>query len=153
MIWGKLFLESWISVSSIHCFTFPTLICSRLKTVGNDLDNAALNFTNVVLPKSALLSKFADIDETTGEYTQKVKGLPVFHMIGQRLFTGRVAVAGAAMEFRRGLFAKTKSFTDQKKCWSPSGDVTLSDIPHIKALYERAGQEADTLDAFLSECD
>jgi acyl-CoA oxidase len=124
-----------------------------LKTVGNDLDNAAIAFRNVVLPKSALLSRFADIDEATGEYTQKVKGLPVFHMIGQRLFTGRVAVAQAAMEFRRGLFARTKNFTDQKKCWSPYGDVTLSDIPHIKALYERAGQEADTLDAFLTECE
>lgn len=88
-----------------------------------------------------------------GEYTQKKKGLPVFHMIGQRLFTGRVAVAQAAMEFRRGLFAKTREFTDNKKCWSPYGDVTLSDIPHIKALYERAGQETDILDAFLSECE
>ena len=46
----------------------------RLKTVGNDLDNAAIAFSNVVLPKSALLSRFADIDETTGEYVQKVKG-------------------------------------------------------------------------------
>ena len=106
----------------------------------------------MVLPKNSLLSRFADIDEM-GEYTQKKKGLPVFHMIGQRLFTGRVAVAQAAMEFRRGLFAKTREFTDNKKCWSPYGDVTLSDIPHIKALYERAGQETDTLDAFLSECE
>mmetsp|Transcript_26012 Transcript_26012/g.54918 ORF Transcript_26012/g.54918 Transcript_26012/m.54918 type:complete len:525 (+) Transcript_26012:142-1716(+) len=124
-----------------------------IKTVGNDLDNAAIAFNNVILPKDALLSKFADIDESSGEYVQKVKGLPVFHMIGQRLFTGRVAVAQAAMEFRRGLFAKTKKFTDQKKCWSPNGDVTLSDIPHIKALYEAADQEANTLDAFLAECE
>ena len=53
---------------------------------------------------------------------QKVKGMPVFHMIGQRLFTGRVAVAQAALEFRRGLFDMTKKYTDTKPCWSPSGD-------------------------------
>lgn len=53
---------------------------------------------------------------------QKVKGMPVFHMIGQRLFTGRVAVAQAALEFRRGLFEMTKKYTDAKPCWSPSGD-------------------------------
>jgi hypothetical protein len=35
--------------------------------------------------------RYADIEGS--EYVQKVKGMPVFHMIGQRLFTGRVAVA------------------------------------------------------------
>ena len=45
----------------------------------------------VRLPKDSLLNRYADIVD--GVYTQKVKGLPVFHMIGQRLFTGRVAVA------------------------------------------------------------
>ena len=57
------------------------------KTVGNDLDNAWIAFTNVRLPRGALLNRFADIDEN-GNYVQKVKGIPVFHMIGQRLFSG-----------------------------------------------------------------
>lgn len=123
-----------------------------IKTVGNDLDNASIAFDNVRIPKSSLLSKFADIDES-GNYKQKIEGLPVFHMIGQRLFTGRVAVAQAAMAFRRGLFSKTKLFSDNKKCWSPSGDICLSDIAHIKALYEKADQEAQILDAFVGECE
>ena len=85
------------------------------KTVGNDLDNAwvgqpvvficynclcnvffvrQINFDNVIVPKSTLLNKYADIEEVDGniQYIQKVKSLPIFHMIGQRLFTGRVAV-------------------------------------------------------------
>jgi acyl-CoA oxidase len=68
------------------------------KTIGNDLDNAAIAFHGVRLPRSALLNRFADIEG--GEYVQKVKGMPVFHMIGQRLFSGRVAVAQAALGFR-----------------------------------------------------
>ena len=122
------------------------------KTVGNDLDNASIAFDNVSIPKSSLLSRFADIDES-GNYVQKIEGLPVFHMIGQRLFTGRVAVAQAAMAFRHGLFDRTKGFSDSKNCWSPTGDIRLSDIPHIKALYDKSEQEAQVLDDFVGECE
>lgn len=96
------------------------------------MDSAAIAFNNVVLPKSALISKFADIDEATGKYTQKAKGLPVFHMIGHCLFLGRVAIAQAAIEFRRDLFEKTNIFTDQKEMLV----AVWSDIPHTEALYE-----------------
>ena len=34
-------------------------------------------------------------------------------MIGQRLFTGRVAVAQAALEFRKRIFEMTKQYTGQ----------------------------------------
>jgi acyl-CoA oxidase len=123
------------------------------KTVGNDLDNASIAFDNVVIPKSALLSRFADIDENN-EYVQKIEGLPVFHMIGQRLFTGRVAVAQAAMAFRHGLFDKTKAFADNKKCWAPKGgELMLSGIPQLKALFQEAEEDAAKLDAFVGECE
>jgi len=122
------------------------------KTVGNDLDNASIAFDHVKIPKSSLLSRFADIDEN-GQYKQKIEGLPVFHMIGQRLFTGRVAVAQAAMAFRHGLFDRTKAFSDHKTCWSPHGDTYLSNIPHIQSLYNKANQEAHVLDAFVGECE
>lgn len=101
-----------------------------------------------------MLSRFADIDASTGEYVQKVQGLPVFHMIGQRLFTGRVAVAQAAMQFRHGLFDRTKAFSDNKQCWAPHGkQVYLSNIPHLSALYDKAEKEAQELDAFVGECE
>ena len=123
-----------------------------LKTVGNDLDNASIAFTNVQIPKSALLSRFADIDDS-GKYVQKIEGLPVFHMIGQRLFTGRVAVAQAAMAFRHGLFDKTMTFADNKQCWAPKGKLMLSGIPQLKALFQEAEEEAAVLDAFVGECE
>ena len=45
------------------------------KTVGNDLDNAWIQFNNVELPKSSMLSKYAEISED-GEYVlrSKVRG-------------------------------------------------------------------------------
>ena len=54
------------------------------------------------LPKDSLLNRYADIVD--GVYTQKVKGLPVFHMIGQRLFTGRVAVAQVRFDWAIQIF-------------------------------------------------
>jgi len=89
------------------------------KTIGNDLDNSG-----------SLINTFADIID--GQYKQTVENMPVFHMIGQRLFTGRVAVAQAALEFRRRLFDMTKGYIDNKLCWSPIGDVPLSSIPQLQ---------------------
>ena len=52
-----------------------------------DLDNASIRFTNVVLPREALLSRFAEIDDD-GNYKLLKGGIRPFEMIGQRLFTG-----------------------------------------------------------------
>jgi len=121
------------------------------KTVGNDLDNAWISFNNVTLPKSALLNRYADIDGTN--YIQKVKGVPVFHMIGQRLFTGRVAVAQAALEFRRSLFSSTKSYADKKECWDPRKNRLLSSLPQLKSLFEENEANQTRMDAFVGKCE
>jgi acyl-CoA oxidase len=127
-----------------------------VKTVGNDLDNAWISFSNVKLPKSALLNRYGDVvvnSDGSAEYKQKVKGMPVFHMIGQRLFTGRVAVAQAALAFRRGIFNSTKDYTDKKLCWSPKGKVPLSSIPQLQSLYEEAFTKASLLESFVNSCE
>ena len=121
------------------------------KTVGNDLDNAWIAFNGVRVPKSSLLNRYADI--TSDGYVQKVKGVPVFHMIGQRLFTGRVAVAQAALEFRRSLFHTTRQFADGKTCWAPKGTRPLSSIPQLKKLFEENSENMKLLDTFVSKCE
>ena len=121
------------------------------KSVGNDLDNAWLAFDNVKLPKKALLNRFCDIEGS--EYVQKVKGVPVFYMIGQRLFTGRVAVAQAALEFRRAVFKQTKRFCDNKDCWSPGGNRPLSSIPQLARVFERNDANMAVLDTFVGKCE
>jgi len=91
------------------------------KTVGNDLDNAWIHFDNVTLPKSSMLNRYAEIEED-GEYTLKSKVRP-FDMIGQRLYTGRIAVGQAALEYRRQLYKQTKEYSDNKPTFSFSGEV------------------------------
>eukprot|EP00759_Apiculatamorpha_spiralis_P040899 PhF_6_TR39665/c1_g1_i9/m.58888/K00232/E1.3.3.6, ACOX1, ACOX3; acyl-CoA oxidase len=122
------------------------------KTIGNDLDNAWIAFNSVRIPHSALLSRFCEVTPE-GRYVQKVKDLPVFHMIGQRLFTGRVAVAQAALAFRKGLFESTKATTDTKLCWSPGGDMALSAIPQLASLYDKEAKAHTLIESFVRKCE
>jgi acyl-CoA oxidase len=70
------------------------------KTVGNDLDNAWIHFDQVELDKSAMLSKYAQITDDD-QYELLFQDVRPFDMIGQRLYTGRIAVSQAALEYRR----------------------------------------------------
>jgi len=121
------------------------------KTVGNDLDNAWIRFDAVRLGKDRLLNKYADIVD--GQYVQKVKGIKTMEMIGQRLFSGRIGVSQAALSFGKGLYERTKKYSDTKVCWTPNGEAPLSNVPHIKALYARAEQEFAKVDQFVGNCE
>lgn len=110
------------------------------KTVCNDLDNAWIAFDGVRVPESAMLDRYAAIDKT-GEYVEKQKGMRTMEMIGQRLFTGRVAVAQAALTFGRLLFDRTKIYTDTKLCWAPKGmRPPLSFLPQLSSIYAEADE-------------
>ena len=123
------------------------------KTVGNDLDNAWIGFDHLRLPKSALLNRYATIDSDSNAYVQHVKGMPVFHMIGQRLFTGRVAVAQGALTFTNSLFETTRVYTDNKSVFTPAGNAPLSSIPQLKHLYIEAADELGRIGAFVTHCE
>jgi len=123
------------------------------KTVCNDLDNAWIAFDGVRVPRSALLDRYAGID-SQGAYVQKQKGLHTMELIGQRLFTGRVAVAQAALMFGRHLFAKTKEYTDKKLCWAPKGiRPPLSALPQLSSLYAEADEAFGYAERYASLCE
>jgi len=117
------------------------------KTTGNDLDNAWIAFDNVMLTKDRLLNKYADVIDD--KYVQTTDEKMRIEIIGQRLLSGRVAVAQAALSFTRKLYAQTAGYTSTKKCWAPSAEPKLGEIPQLRALMAEAGQKLDGLDAFL----
>jgi acyl-CoA oxidase len=128
-----------------------------LKTTGNDLDNAWISFDDVRLPRSALLDAHATVD-ASGNYVQRTKGIAPFEMIGQRLYTGRVAVAQAALSYCRKLFEVTREYADNKPIWSPltppgEDHPSLSTIPQLKSLYGEAEDAMGHLDAFVATCE
>eukprot|EP01128_Nolandella_sp_AFSM9_P005124 TRINITY_DN2432_c0_g2_i1.p1 TRINITY_DN2432_c0_g2~~TRINITY_DN2432_c0_g2_i1.p1 ORF type:complete len:491 (-),score=115.74 TRINITY_DN2432_c0_g2_i1:96-1496(-) len=118
------------------------------KTMGNDLDNAWIKFTNVVVPKSTLLNRYCDVD---GDRYVKKGSVRPFEVIGQRLFSGRIAVAQGALEFSRGLFENTKAYTDAKACWAPRGQrPALSNLPQLKSLYAEHAEKQAQCDLYAS---
>merc|ERR1712232_286792 len=72
--------------------------------------------------------------------------------IGQRLFTGRIAVAQAALGFTRRLLESTRGYSDGKKCWGPKGDTNLTQVPQLSALYKRADKKLQRMNSYVAEC-
>jgi len=122
------------------------------KTTGNDLDNAWVRFEKFVVPHDALLNKYANVDAATGVYSI-TPGIRTMDMIGQRLFTGRVAVAQAALTFLRRLYDDTKMYSDTKNCTMRGRAPSLSDVPQLRALYAEAYATMDRLDAYVKQCE
>jgi acyl-CoA oxidase len=122
------------------------------KTVGNDLDNAWIQFDQVELDKSAMLSKYAQITDDN-KYELLFQGVRPFDMIGQRLYTGRIAVSQAALEYRRQLFKQTKEYSDNKPIFSFSGSRVLSNIPQLASIYEENEKQMRHIDAFVASCE
>ena len=127
------------------------------KTTGNDLDNASIAFHDVWLPRASLLDRHCDVT-WDGRYCLESPDAPTnMELIGQRLFTGRVAVAQGAHEFRRALFRRTRAATDAKPCWAPGGDdggaktLALSRVPQLRALYDAAEASEERTGRFLAE--
>lgn len=125
------------------------------KTVGNDLDNAWIGFDKFRVPHSSLLSRYCDVTPGNGgSYVSKAKGFNNMAMIGQRLFSGRVAVGQAALTFSESLFDMTKKYSDGKQCWAPGGNTApLTKVPQLGALYVGAEKKFARVKSFLAECE
>jgi len=109
------------------------------KTTANELDNARLNFAQVILGEDALLNRFAGFD-ALGRYETRggIKRMGI-EVIGQRLLTGRLVIAQAQIRYVEGVLSNTRRYAQERRVWSPIKDVDarLSDVPHIADLFER----------------
>lgn len=135
------------------------------KTVANDLDNAWVAFDGVRVPESCLLDRYSSIDAAGRRMVQRPHGeqgmveqgasqVSGMMQIGQRLFSGRVAVAQAALVFGRHLFAKTRGYTDTKLCWAPKGlRPPLSMLPQLSSLYEEADLAFGYAEQYAARCE
>jgi len=118
------------------------------KTVANDLDNARVWFDKVKLPKAALLNKFADIQDDA--YVQVGEERMRIEVIGQRLMTGRQAIAEAALIAARVLHMKTEEYAVRKTCNGLDGERSLSSMPQLRAVLDESYAELDEMMAFTA---
>lgn len=119
------------------------------KTIANDLDNARVWFDKVRLPRKALLNKFADLD-AQGRYVQVGEERMRIEVIGQRLLTGRQAIAEAALVSARVLHMRTEAYASKKVCNGLSGERTLESMPQMRAVLDESYAALDSMEAFTS---
>ena len=117
------------------------------KSIANDLDNARIKFDHVFAPTSSLLNKFCEIN-TNGKYRQTGHEKMRIEVIGQRLLTGRLAIAESALVSVRQLFIKAKTYADQKLVNGILGQHPLSELPHLVKLFYEADKELTRLETF-----
>jgi acyl-CoA oxidase len=96
----------------------------------NGVDNGRLTFTDVRVPREALLNRFGDVD-ADGHYTSPIAsdGRRFFTMIGT-LIRGRISVAGTAGSAAKRALAIAVAYGNQRKQFElpdGSGEVTLLD--------------------------
>jgi len=121
------------------------------KTIANDLDNAWISFDSVRIARSCMLDRFATI-EGEDKYVSRGGETMRLEVIGQRLLTGRMCIAQAALVFARTLFKTTREYSDSKGVWNPADtNAILSDVPQLAALYDRADRDLTDMEEFVGE--
>lgn len=102
------------------------------KTVCNDLDNAALSFDGVEIGLENLLQRYSTIEPATGKYVQKTKEKMRIEVIGQRLLTGRLAIAQMSCIGVRNLFDSVEKYANNKQVHpAPGVSYPLAQVPQL----------------------
>jgi len=118
------------------------------KTVANDLDNARIHFDKVFVPRTGLLNRFADM--VNGEYVQVGEEPMRIEVIGQRLLTGRLAIAESAITMVRQLLLKTKTYANTKLVNSLKGPIPLAQLPYLNKFFKDADEQLTALETFTA---
>jgi acyl-CoA oxidase len=119
------------------------------KSIANDLDNARIRFDHVFVPRECLLNRFCEVT-AEGKYRQVGSERMRIEVIGQRLITGRLAIAESALVSVRQLFQKAKAYADEKDVNGVRGPMPLSQLPHLERLFREADNELTQLETFSS---
>ena len=68
----------------------------------NGVDNAALKFNQVRIPRENMMNRYADVDES-GNFSSDVDRIPQrFFKVTERLLSGRLCIAAMALGGARG---------------------------------------------------
>lgn len=87
----------------------------------NGIDNAALKFHNVVIPRTNMMNRYADVDEK-GNFHSDVKGIQQrFFKVTERLLSGRLCIASMTIGALKSIIYATIRYSKQRKGVSPNG--------------------------------
>ena len=87
----------------------------------NGVDNAALAFHNVRIPRVNMMNKYCDVTET-GEFKSDIKGIQQrFFKVTERLLSGRLCIASMSMGALKRTIYVTIKYSKQRYGVSKNG--------------------------------
>lgn len=87
----------------------------------NGIDNGALKFHNVRVPRVNMMNKYSDVDEQ-GNFSSQVKGIQQrFFKVTERLLSGRLCIASMMLGGLKSAIYITIKYSKQRKGVSPNG--------------------------------
>jgi len=123
-----------------------------MKTVANDLDNARLNFDHMELGLECLLQRYSTVEASTGKYVQKTKEKMRIEVIGQRLITGRLAIAQMACIGVRKIFDSCEKYASQKQIHpAPGVSYPLAQVPQLAEAFRDGKRNLARMSAYAYE--
>ena len=92
----------------------------------NGVDNAALTFDNVRIPRENMMNRYTDVDKN-GKFSTKIKKLPQrFFQVTEKLLSGRLCIASMAVGASRSCLFIAITYAQQRMAVGPKGE---SDTP------------------------
>jgi acyl-CoA oxidase len=103
-----------------------SIVDMGFKLAVNGVDNAAIRFNKVRIPRENMLNRFTDVDEQ-GNFSSKIKSLNQrFFFVTERLLSGRLCIASMSLgATRTGIYLGIK-YSKQRLAVGPTGE---SDTP------------------------
>lgn len=91
----------------------------------NGVDNAALKFNNVRIPRINMMNRYGDVNEQ-GKFSSDVKNIQGrFFKVTERLLSGRLCIAGISSGATRAALYIAIKYAQQRKSIGIEGDSTV----------------------------
>jgi acyl-CoA oxidase len=92
----------------------------------NGVDNAALTFDNVRIPRENMMNRYTDVDQN-GTFSTNIKKLPQrFFQVTEKLLSGRLCIASMCVGASRSCLYIAVTYAQQRLAVGPKGE---SDTP------------------------
>ena len=87
----------------------------------NGVDNAALTFDNVRIPRENMMNRYSDVDKN-GMFSTDIKKLPQrFFQVTEKLLSGRLCIASMCVGASRSCLFIAISYAQQRLAVGPKG--------------------------------
>jgi len=131
-----------------------TIHTNKKKTTMLGLDNATIKFNQFRIPASAILSRFGNVNPSTGKYEAN---LPknckrTLDLLLSRLLTGRIVLSEATLSHAMSRVRHNFAYTQQRELWRgrKAKGRMMSECSLIRKTFRDYGRTTAILQSFIA---